>query len=97
MKKLFSAVLILGLAVPVMAADLSSNADFKTKCAGCHGPEGQKENKAMGITPLKNAASKSDAELTKTITDGKGKMPSYKGKLTDAQIKKIVADIKAQK
>ena len=33
----------------------------------------------------------SDADLTAAITNGKGKMPAYKGKLTDAQIKDLVA------
>ena len=96
MKKLMSAVLMLGLAVPVMAADLSANADYKAKCAGCHGANGEGKA-ALKTAPMKDAASKSADELTKAITDGKGKMPAYKGKLTEAQIKTLVEDIKAQK
>jgi len=37
----------------------------------------------------------SDADLTQIITAGKGGMPSYKGKLTDAQIKDLVGYIRA--
>jgi cytochrome c6 len=96
MKRMISAVLMLGLAVPVMAADLSSNADFKAKCAACHGANGEGKP-AMKTVPMKEAASKSEAELTKIITDGQNKMPAYKGKLTEAQIKDLVAAIKAQK
>jgi len=96
MKKLMSAVLMLGLAVPVMAADLSANADYKAKCAGCHGANGEGKA-ALKTAPMKDAAAKSADELTKAITDGKGKMPAYKGKLTEAQIKTLVEDIKAQK
>ncbi len=32
-----------------------------------------------------------DAQLTDSITNGKGKMPAYKGKLTEEQIKQLVA------
>ena len=99
MKKLLFAVLVLALVVPSLsfAADLASNADFKAKCAGCHGASGEGKP-AMKTAPLKDSASKSEADLVKTITDGKPpKMPAYKGKLTDAQIKDLAAAIKAQK
>ena len=36
-----------------------------------------------------------DAQLTDIVTNGKGKMPAYKGKLTDAQIKELVGFIRS--
>jgi mono/diheme cytochrome c family protein len=36
----------------------------------------------------------SDAVLIGITKDGKGKMPSYNGKLTDAQIKEVVSYIR---
>jgi mono/diheme cytochrome c family protein len=33
----------------------------------------------------------SDARLIASTANGKGKMPAYKGKLTDAQIKDVIA------
>jgi mono/diheme cytochrome c family protein len=37
-----------------------------------------------------------DAQLNASITNGMGtKMPAYKGKVTDAQIKQLVAYIRA--
>jgi len=39
----------------------------------------------------------SDADLTAAITNGKGKMPAYKGKLTDAQISDLVSYIRTLK
>ena len=39
----------------------------------------------------------SEADLTAAITNGKGKMPSYKGKLTDAQIKDLATYVKTLK
>jgi mono/diheme cytochrome c family protein len=38
--------------------------------------------------------SKSDADLVAITKNGKGKMPAYTGKLTDAQITDVVAHIR---
>jgi len=91
---LFSLVLALALP-PVAAADAA--ADYKAKCAGCHGADGSKS--MMGAKPLNGAEVQgmSDADLNKAITDGKGKMPAYKGKLTDAQISDLVKYIRTLK
>jgi hypothetical protein len=39
----------------------------------------------------------SDADLTKVVTDGKGKMPAYKGKLPPADITAVVGFIRTLK
>ena len=39
--------------------------------------------------------SESDAQLTEIISKGKGKMPSYAGKLKDEDIKGLVAYIRS--
>jgi mono/diheme cytochrome c family protein len=87
---------VLALALPPMAA-ADAAADYKAKCAGCHGADGSKS--MMGAKPLSGAEvqAMSDADLTKDITDGKGKMPGYKGKLTDAQIGDLVKYIRTLK
>jgi mono/diheme cytochrome c family protein len=91
-------VLVIALASPVMwaAEDLSGNADYKAKCAACHGAKGEGKP-AMKTVPLSQSASKSDAELTQMIAKGKGKMPAYEGKLSKDQIDSLVKAIKAQK
>jgi len=102
MKKLFKASLavmvVAGLTTIGSAADLSSNATYKAKCAMCHGPNGEGKA-ALKTKPLKEAASKSEADLMKTIENGipNTSMKGYKGKLTDAQIKELVENIKGQK
>jgi cytochrome c6 len=98
MKKLLVAIVFLLCACSMtFAADLASDATYKAKCAMCHGPNGEgKPN--LKTTPLKNAAGKSDAELTQAITKGMPpKMPAFAGKLTDDQVKELVSDIKALK
>jgi len=91
---LFSLVIALALP-PVAAADAA--ADYKAKCAMCHGADG------MGKPPMgtnltsADVQKMSDADLTAAITSGKGKMPAYKGKLTDAQISDLVKYIRTLK
>ncbi len=98
--------LILGSLVAVLVvpqlAFADAAADYKAKCQGCHGPGGVPSEgmaKAMGLKPLGSAdvQAMSDADLTTEIDNGKGKMPAFKGKLTDAQIKDLVGYIRTLK
>ena len=90
------------LAFSMMFSTLSladSGADtFKAKCAMCHGADGAGKA-AMGTTDLGGAPvqSKSDTDLTGLITNGKGKMPKYDGKLTKDQITDMVKYIRTLK
>ncbi len=68
---------------------------YKSKCAMCHGADGMASGpagKAMKVPPVTGPEFKApEAELIATTKAGKGKMPAYAGKLTDAQIKDVVA------
>ena len=84
-----------------LAAD--SGADtFKSKCAACHGATGAGDT-AMGKNlKLRDLGSadvqkQSDEELTNIITNGKGKMPKYDGKLTKDQITDMVKYVRTLK
>ena len=87
----------LALALPQLAAAESAADTYKAKCAMCHGADGSKS--MMGAKPLNGAdvQKMSEADLADAITNGKGKMPAYKGKLSDAQIKDLAAYIKTLK
>ncbi len=89
--------LLFALALPPAAAAASAADTYKAKCAMCHGADGSKT--MMGAKPLNGdeVQKMSDAELTTTITDGKGKMPAYKGKLSESQIKGLVGYIRTLK
>ena len=84
------------LAVPAMAQDKAADV-YKSKCAGCHGADGSKST--MGSKPLNGAdvQGMSTADIAADISNGKGKMPAYKGKLTDAQINDLAAYVKTLK
>lgn len=75
---------------------------FKQKCAPCHGADGKGDTsmgKALKVRDLSSddVQNQSDAELTEITENGKNKMPAYKGKLTDAQIKDLVAFVRTLK
>ncbi len=105
MKTVFRAILVVMVITCVFstwtfAADAS--ADYKSKCASCHGPDG-KGDTAMGKKlNLKDLASadvqkQSDADLTTVIEKGKKPMPGYEGKLTKEQTADLVKYIRALK
>ena len=86
-------ILVVALAPAAFAAD--GAAIYKAKCASCHGADGK------GLTPvgkkmnLRDLGSpevqkQTDKELYDWTAVGKGKMPGYKEKLTDPDIKALV-------
>jgi mono/diheme cytochrome c family protein len=87
-------------ATNVTAVFAQAGADtYKAKCAMCHGPDGLATGpagKAMKVPPFTSPeiVKASDADLIAATKSGKGKMPAYAGKLTDAQIKDAVAYIR---
>jgi cytochrome c6 len=99
MNRIVFCLLVLSLFVSLtcLAAD-DSAALFKSKCAMCHGAAGLADTpmaKSMGIKSYKSpdVQKESDADLKATITNGKGKMPSYKT-LTPEQIDGLVKYIR---
>ena len=77
---------------------------FEGKCTQCHGKDAKgvpKMAKVLKVDPsavdlTSDAASKLKAEeMELTVTNGKKKMPKFKGKLTEAEIKDVVAYIKS--
>lgn len=102
--RLGSAVVL--LAVAVLAVTASTQAQdqgslFKAKCSTCHAADGSgntQMGKTLGAPDLHSDAvqKKTDEELIDAVTNGVGKkMPAYKGKLTDAQIKGLVGYIRS--
>jgi cytochrome c6 len=94
---LFFAALLFVLATVARADDAA--ALFKAKCAACHGPDGKGDTGAGKALKVRDLASdgvqkQTDAQLIDITTNGKGKMPAYKGKITDDQIKQLVGYIR---
>ena len=91
-------VLALGmcLAGSVGFAQSSGAEIFKTHCEVCHGANGIPNPTMAHLLGVPSVTSPQMKKLTQqemvtTVTNGKGKMPAWKGKLTDAQINAVVA------
>jgi len=94
---LFSVLILTGVASAADAA--AGKTVFTQKCAMCHGAD------ASGNTPMGKSLKikdlhspevqkQSDADLKGIVAGGKNKMPSFKGKLTDAQIDNVLAYVR---
>jgi mono/diheme cytochrome c family protein len=72
---------------------------YKAKCAMCHGADGlattptAKNFKVLSFKAPEMVKA-SDAQFITSTKDGKGKMPAYKDKLTDAQVKDVISYIR---
>lgn len=95
-----AAVFVLAASMAGVAFAQTPGADtYKAKCAMCHGADGQATSPMavkMKIVPFKAPAmvKAPDAQLIAATKNGKGTMKGYDGKLTDAQIKDVIAFIR---
>jgi len=91
-----TAGVVAALMAGIMAfAQSEGAAVYKARCQMCHGMEGTPNPgiaKRFGVKPAKDPAVKgmSEAQMLAETSNGKGKMPGFKGKLTEAQIKDAV-------
>ena len=77
-------------------------ADFKVRCAPCHGAKGAGDTKLGQNLRVRDLAStevqnQSDADLAAIIAKGKGRMPPQQGKLSKEQINELVKHIRTLK
>jgi len=88
------------LAASTMSFAQKSGADiYKSKCKSCHAADGSGDTaagKSMKVVSFSSPeiVSASDDDLIADTKNGKGKMPAYANKLTDDQIKEVVAYIR---
>lgn len=104
-KLLFSALIFLWLPAGVVLANgHDGKIIYEKNCKMCHDIDGKgspKVAKALKVDSSKldltdkETSGKKDAELTKTITDGTGKMKSFKDKLTQEEITVVVKYIRS--
>ncbi|GAB4296413.1 MAG: c-type cytochrome [Oscillatoriaceae cyanobacterium] len=105
MKKLLSAIL-LGLAVfafgftsPAMAGNAANGAKiFSANCAACHmgGNNVVMANKTLKKDALEKFGMNSAEAIIKQVTNGKGAMPAFGGRLASDQIEDVAAYVLEQ-
>lgn len=83
--------------------ELDASVLFEKHCNTCHGKDGRartfkaKFNHARNLTDAKWQAEVSDERIFNSITNGKGKMPAWGKKLSEAQINALVAYVRKLK
>ena len=87
--------------IPALAQDAPDPGAviYKSRCAMCHGADGLSNTpagKAFKSASFLDPAiiKKTDAEMIAVVKTGKNKMPVFGDKLTDDQIKSVVAYIR---
>jgi cytochrome c6 len=105
-------IIALGITVLIAAPWSARAADAKTNwtnnCAQCHGPDGRADTKmgkmlnAKDLTDPKVQAAFTDAKATQSIKEGvkqngKTTMKAFGGKLTDDEVKALVAYVRTLK
>jgi mono/diheme cytochrome c family protein len=101
----FGAIIIASTGIG-LAADAAAN--WNANCASCHGKDGSGNSmmgKKLGVKDYRDAkvqAAFSDAEAARAIkegvkTSGKQTMKPFAGKLSDADIKALVAYVRSFK
>jgi cytochrome c oxidase cbb3-type subunit 3 len=101
----------LGLAVAVLGAcfvagtlrgeESGRSPAWETYCSVCHGSDGKsnteegRKRRARNLTEARWLASVSDARLEGSIRRGRDRMPAFGRKLSDEQVKALVAEIRA--
>ena len=75
----------------------TARANYQKHCEGCHGETGEGglvkvENKRIKVPSLKadHALKHTDEQITKMITNGEEEMPSFKDKMSTAEISEMV-------
>ena len=98
--------LYIASALSIKATDPKTN--WANNCAQCHGPTGKGDTKmgkmlsAMDLTDPKKQASFTDAQAATAIKDGvkqngKTTMKAFGGKLTNDEIKALIAYVRTLK
>lgn len=98
-KTVLATLMFVGLATCTVLAQSGGADVYKSKCAMCHAADGSASSpvgKMMKVPSFLTPEAKktSTADYVAAVKNGKGKMPAYASKLSDAQIKDVVAYIR---
>jgi|SRR5215469_2215733 len=100
MKAIISVITAIVFASSGAAFGADAAALWAQNCASCHGKDGSGNTamgKKLGVKNYTKEQGFSDAEAANVIKNGRGKMKAYKGKLSDADVKALVAYVRSLK
>jgi mono/diheme cytochrome c family protein len=98
MKPLALALLALA-AAPALPRAADGAEIYRRKCAGCHGADGGGGTKKLGPLSAPEIQGRSDGELFAAVArgSGDGKMPAFRGRIADDEIRAVVAHLRTMK
>lgn len=88
------------LSAPAISVGGDAASTYNSKCATCHGQDGRarsmhaRHEHARDLTNSEWQESVSDERIYNSISNGKGKMPAFKKKLSDSQIDELVSYVR---
>ena len=108
MKTIIALTITLLVAAPLSLRAADAKTNWANNCAQCHGASGKGDTKmgkmlgAMDLTDPKKQSSFTDTQAATAIRDGikqngKTTMKAFGGKLSDAEIKALVAYVRSLK
>jgi mono/diheme cytochrome c family protein len=95
-----SVVLVIIIVSSSVAFGADAAALWAQHCAPCHGKDGSGSStmgKKLGVKDYTKEQGFSDAEAANVIKNGKGKMKGFEEKLSDADVKALVAYVRSLK
>jgi cytochrome c6 len=93
--------LLLALVPTFIAAEDAAGADvYKAKCVTCHAKDGSGDTpvgKSLQSADLRSpeVQKKSDAELTTSISEGKGNMPAFKTLISEDEVRSVLSYVRS--
>jgi mono/diheme cytochrome c family protein len=101
LKTVYLSIFFLCLFCAITAADdrtqdssLIGNPTYRKSCAKCHGKTAQGRHFGGPSLISEKVSGASVGDLRTIITNGKGRMPKFAGKLADADIDRLLMEIK---
>jgi mono/diheme cytochrome c family protein len=94
-----SCTLLAFLASSAVAEDSAGGNVYKAKCITCHAKDGSGNTpvgKSLQSADLRSpeVQKKSDADLTESVSEGKGNMPAFKTLLSEDEIRSVLGYVR---
>ena len=86
---------ILG-AASAHAADIYNGREvYQLHCESCHGSDGRSLEPGTPDFSMGESMYRPDTDLVRLLRDGKGVMPAYRGLLSDAELRNVIAYVRS--
>lgn len=90
-----AAILVSGFCAYAQASDIFNGRDvYELQCLNCHGADGRAMEPGVPDFSLGESLYVPDVDLVRKLRDGDGHLPSYRGLLSDDELRDVIAYIR---